>query len=54
MAGVWARKVCGKSSPGFSTQVLLFRTLSKVGNSFTSLGILPVLNKDAECKRKEQ
>lgn len=55
MAGVWAKKVCGKptkSSPGFHTQVLLLRALSQVGNPFTSLGSLPVHNKDAEYKRK--
>lgn len=55
MAGIWAKKVCGKptkSSPGFHTQVLLLRALSPAGNFFTSLGGLPVCNKDAECKRK--
>lgn len=55
MAGVWAKKVCGKptkSSPGFHTQVLLLRALFQVGNSFTFLGTFPVRNKDAECKRK--
>lgn len=55
MAGIWAKKVCGKptkSSPGFHAQVLLLRALSPAGNSFTSLVGLPVRNKDAECKRK--
>lgn len=55
MAGIWTKKVCGKptkSSPGFHAQVLLLRALSPAGNSFTSLGGLPVRNKDAECKRK--
>lgn len=48
MAGVWAKKLCGKPtkpSPGFHTQVLLLRALSPVGNSFTSLGSLPVRNR---------
>lgn len=45
MGGVWAKRLCGKptnSSPGFHAQALLLRALSPVGNSFTSLGSLPV------------